>query len=363
MRDGRLNYNPQMGGSVGFGNSPKSSALRIIAVGHASARWRGAKYAQEADHRNYELSTKRANAVLDVAKAELRARLGANFPIEYAVSEIEPRSPSGILIGSFGDGSNEARLKKSRQDNSDSDRRVELKIEKITTIYTSGRVSLPPQRISGRTDSWALGVTRLRMIAAGAAVGTIEVRLRNRLTGKAMYGTADLYGGGIGGGVAKAGKDLVKQTANTIKNNLTQALSDFIGRGEVSFSTRDVMGFGDFDGEFFRVGKASAALGIKAVIAYATFPSISHSPDTLVFQRKISVGLIDLEGWGATGVLKLHGANPGDWLEYDREDMVYGSYDRVWDDSLIVTFPTAKWRLGSQESSVRQFVATWANRL
>ncbi len=347
---------------AGFGHSPKSFALRVIAVGHASARWRGAKNATEVDANNYKLSTKRADAVLDVAKKELQTRLGANFPIEYAVDEIEPRAPSGIVIGSYGEGSIQARLKKSRQDNSDSDRRVELKIERITTYYTSGGVSLPPLRIPGRTDAWALGVTRLRMVAVGGALGSIEVRLRNRLTDKAMYAAADLYGGGIGGGVAKAGKDLKKQIANAGKNQLSQALTDFVGRGEVYFLTKDKMKFGDFDGEFIRVGKTTAALLIKAVYAYATFPSITHSPDPLVFQKSISVGLPDLEGWAAFGVLKLRGTNPGDWSEYDQEDTVYDSYDRVWEDSLIIDFPTGKWQLGTQERTVREFVTAEANR-
>jgi hypothetical protein len=69
-----------------------------------------------------------------------------------------------------------------------------------------------------------------------------------------------------------------------------------------------------------------------------------------------------LEGWVATGVLRLRGINPGDWSEYDQEGTVYDSYDRVWEDSLIVTFPTGIWQLGAQQSAVRQFAATWANR-
>src|SRR5262249_17739011 len=156
-------------------------------------------------------------------------------------------NPQGIEIGSYGVGSIDAlaAARGNRRDNSEINRRVEVMIEKITTHYTTGGVSLPPQRVPGRTDSWALGVTKLRMLAAGAALGSIEIVLRNRRTNKQMFATADLYGGGVGGGTAKAGASLKKQVANAIKNNLMQAVSDFVGRGEIFFTTKKEMGFSD----------------------------------------------------------------------------------------------------------------------
>jgi len=101
-----------------------------------------------------------------------------------------------------------------------------------------------------------------------------------------MFATADLYGGGLGGGTAKAGSNLQKQVANATKNNLMQAVDDFIGRGEVFFTTKTEMGFANFDGQFIRIGKATASLGIKAVYAYAVFPFIDYHPESLVFQKK-----------------------------------------------------------------------------
>jgi len=237
-------------------------------------------------------------------------------------------------------------------------------IEKITTTYTTGGVSLPPQRLPGKTDSWALGVTKLRMLAAGLALGSIEIVLRNRLTGKQMFATADLYGGGIGGGVAKAGANLKKQVANALKNNLKQAAGDFIGRGEVFFTTKDKMGFDDFNGQFIRIGKALAALGIKAVYSYATFtPFIGHHPKMLAFQKKITAGWPDLEGWVVSGKLQLRGTNPGDWWEYDRSGQVHSSYDKSWQETLLLTYPTGKWELlPADKSRLTDFVATWARR-
>jgi hypothetical protein len=201
------------------------------------------------------------------------------------------------------------------------------------------------------------------MLSAGGAFGSIEIVLRNRLTDKKMFATADLYGGGIGGGVAKAGANLKKQVANAVKNNLMQAASDFLGRGEVFFTSKNKMGFDDFEGQFIRIGKALAALGIKAVYSYATFPFISHDPKLLVIQKKITVGWPDLEGWVVSGKLRLRGPNPGDWWEYDRSGQVQGSYDQSWQETLLLTYATGKSTLHpSEKSRLTDFVATWARR-
>jgi hypothetical protein len=360
-----IRLQPNMDGEAEFGNTPRSFALRVRIIGYASPRWRGAKSATEADRLNFQLSSKRAEAVRAIVEKELRAKLGNNIKIDYAVSQMEPHSPQGIEIGSYGAGSVDAlaAARGNRKDNSEIHRKVEVMIEKITTTYTTGGVSLPPQRLPGQTDSWALGVTKLRMLAAGAALGSVEIVLRNRLTNKQMFATANLYGGGIGGGTAKAGSSLKKQFANAMKNNLTQAVSDFIGRGEVFFTTKNKMGFDDFDGEFIRIGKATAALGIKAVYAYATFPFISHHPKMLVFQKKITVGWPDLEGWVVSGKLHLRGPNPGDWWEYDRTGQVHSSYDKSWQETLLLTFPTGKWELlPADKSRLTDFVAIWARR-
>ena len=352
-------------GKAGFGNKPRSFALRVRIVGYASPRWRGAKSATEADRLNFALSSKRAQAVQTTVEKLLRDKLGANVKIDYAVSQMEPTNPPGIEIGSYGAGSVDAlnTAQGNRQDNTEIGRRVEVMIEKITTTYTTGGVSLPPQRLPGKTDSWALGVKKLRMLAVGAALGSVEIVLRNRLTDKQMYATADLYGSGLGGGVAKASSNLKKQIVNATKNNLVQAANDFIGRGEVFFTTRNKMGFDDFEGQFIRIGKMTAALGIKSVYAYAVFPFIKHHPEMLVFQKKTGLGLIDLESWLASGKVHLRGPNPGDWWEYDRIDQVQGSYDKHWTETLILTFPTGKWELlPTDKSRLTDFVATWVQR-
>src|ERR1044071_1298932 len=198
------------GSRPGSATTPRSFARRVRIIGYASPRWRGAKSATEAGRLNFRLSANRAAAVQALVENELRARLGPSIKIHYAVSQLEPKTPEGVEIGSYGVGSADALAASggNRKDNLEIHRKVEAMIEKITTTYTTGGVSLPPQRVPGKTDSWALGVTKLRMLAVGAALGSIEVVLRNRLTRKQMFETADLYGGGIGAGVAKAGSGL-----------------------------------------------------------------------------------------------------------------------------------------------------------
>ena len=361
---------PDITSSAGFGNTPQSFALRVSIIGYASPLWKGAKSTTQADMLNYELSSKRAATVRAAVEKELRANLGNNIRIEYAASQMEPRNPQGIEIGSFGAGSRDAlaAARGNRQANSAIDRKVEVMIEKITTTYPTGGVSLPPASLPGRTDSWALGVTKLRMIAVGLALGSIEIVLRNRLTNKFMYATANLYGGGIGAGVATAGGPK-GQFMNATKNNLAQALSDFIGRGEQYFTTKNEMGFDDFEGEFIRIGKASAACGVKSTFAYAVLPSIRHHPEMLVFESKVGLTLptlknpCGLEGWVASGKLHLRGPNPGDDWEDDRSGQVHGSYDKHWQETLVLTFPTGKWELQPTDKlRLTEFVAIWSRR-
>ena len=363
-----LNFKSELEGEAG---APQSVGLRVRIVGYASPRWGSAKSATEADRLNFQLSSRRAQNVQTEVEKELRARLGNNIRIDYAVSELNARDPEGIQIGSYGVGSADALAAAhgDRTNNARMSRKVEVMIERITTTYMVGGVSLTPGRLPGATDSWGIRVTKLRAFVAAIVVGTIEVALRNRFTDKTIYATAGIYGGGLNTDVLSLAKsidniDTIKQTfIYATKNHLMQALDDFIGRDEVLFTTKRKMTFDDFDGEFIRVGKAGASLGIKAVYAYAALPFIGHSPEELVFTKKISVGWPSLEGWVASGRLHLTGPNPGDWLEYDRTDQVLDSLQKRWGDNLTLTFDTGKWALSASEKSrLKNFVATWAGR-
>jgi hypothetical protein len=348
-------------GKPGFGNTPRSFALRVRIVGYASPRWRSAKDPREADRLNYDLSKKRAQEVEGVVEIQLRAKLGKNIQIDYAVEEDNPQNPKFIEIGSHGSGSN--RGPAGSPDNAEIDRKVVVAIDKITTTYTSGGVSHPTVQLPGQTDSWSLGVTKVRMGAVGLAIGSVELVLRNRRTNKQMAARADLYGGGLGATASKGGSLAERKIVEQGIRRLSQAADDFIGRGEVYFMTSSEMGFSAFDNQFIRLGKVTGALIIKGVVAYATFPGISHHPDPLVFQSKTTIGFIDLEGWVASGKLHLIGPNPGDNTDLDQDGQVPGSYDNHREDRLTLTFPTGKWDLSTLDRQrLTQFVGMWAGR-
>ena len=73
----------------------------------------------------------------------------------------------------------------------------------------------------------------------------------------------------------------------------------------------------------------------------AVFPFIGHHPEMLVFQKKITVALPDLEGWVVSGKLHLRGTRPGDWWGYDRTGQVHSSYDKSWQESCSSPFRPA----------------------
>jgi hypothetical protein len=189
-------FNFETESESGFGASPQVTGLRVRIVGYASPRWGSAKSASEADRLNFRLSAKRAETVQGALEKELRARLGKNLRIDYAVSELNPSDPEGIQIGSYGAGSADALAAAhgDRTNNAKMSRKVDVMIEKITTTYVTGGVSLPPGRLSGTTNSWAIRVTKLRVLAAAVVLGTIEIALRNRYTDKSIYATADIWG-------------------------------------------------------------------------------------------------------------------------------------------------------------------------
>ena len=145
-----LNFESELEGETG---APQSVGLRVRIVGYASPRWGSAKSATEADRLNFQLSSRRAQNVQTEVEKELRARLGNNIRIDYAVSELNARDPEGIQIGSYGVGSADALAAAhgDRTNNARMSRKVEVMIEKTTTTYMMGGVSLTPGRLPGAT--------------------------------------------------------------------------------------------------------------------------------------------------------------------------------------------------------------------
>src|SRR5215831_13359049 len=88
----------------GFGNEPQSRAVRVTVVGHASARWRGAKDKADADRLNLALSNQRANNVRVVVEQILKREI-PNVTIASGSSPAPGQPPSGVQVGWYGVGS------------------------------------------------------------------------------------------------------------------------------------------------------------------------------------------------------------------------------------------------------------------
>jgi hypothetical protein len=111
-----------------------SFSLRVIAVGQASPRWRGAHSIAEADQNNERLARSRA----DNTRAQVETILRRNLPgvtINPGVSRVNGAHSAGVELGAYGVGSRESlvRVHGDRKSNEAIDRSVKIEIEVTTT--------------------------------------------------------------------------------------------------------------------------------------------------------------------------------------------------------------------------------------
>lgn len=356
-----------MGGGAGFGNQPKSYSLRVTIIGHASPRWKDAKNDKEADRKNEALANMRSQTIRDAVERLLRKQLGDNVRIAFDQSYAEGDRPD-IAVGGYGVGSREAleRVDGDRHSNQEQDRKVDIKLDLITTNYYSGGVSLPSERISAVTRFWYVKVTRLRMTAVGVAFGEIEMVLRNSISGKTMMASATLYlGGGLAVNVGKATpisqSDPRKIIATAAAKRAAQAAADAFGRKEVSFYTEHPMGFSEFNDQWVRVGKGKAAIIVGGSFVYLTFPFLGEGAATLKIEGGFTLAFgLAIEAYLSSGKLRLLGLHPGDYFESDRSADVSSSVDHRSDQTLTLTFPTQSQRLPDLETSkLEKFISGW----
>jgi hypothetical protein len=348
----------------GFGNNPKSFALRVIAVGQASPRWRGAGSNAQADKLNWRLAQQRADKTRLAVEQTLRRDLpGVNIApgVSYAVGG----RPADVEVGSYGIGSRDSlqRTHGNRSSNEAVDRSVKVTIELITTQYGQAGVSLLPGRTSAISKYWTITITRYHVDAVAVAEGYMEVRLRNRLSGKTMMAEAYLYGGGISSATLTTNPK--KLITAVVMNRLKAAARDAIGRSEIPFDTDDNMSFDDFEGRFVRMDRAMAEIFVGAQLLYLTFPDLGTDPSLLAVQHKLAIWYKPaVQGYVVSGRLHLIGPNPGDWYEYDRHTTVPTSVDQTAGDSVVLTFPTQQSDLSPPERvKLESFVSDWTQKL
>ena len=327
----------------------ETRAIRITVIGHASARWRGAGSQAERTRLNEALSNRRADNVRAAVEQILRQQL-PTIPILPGSSPAPGQEPAGVQLGAYGVGSREPLFKSTDpKENDPRNRSVQVLVELTTTEHGVTGASRAPRRISAITDSWYVKVVSLKGGALGAAGYRMELNIRNPLSNKVATYTAILGGGGVGGPISLSGSDL---------------------DSEYLFTTSKAMGFDDFDGEWIRVERAGASLGIKAIVSYLTFTSLGNGAALLPFQRTMGISLSkpNLEGFVVSGKLSIKGQNPGNWYEVDGgTDTIPFAVDHHTGDGLVLTFPTGKAGMRdikpSEHDRLRNFITQWARQV
>jgi hypothetical protein len=340
-----------------FGTQQDSKAVRITIVGHASARWRGARNVTEANRLNEILSNKRAENIRSVVEQILRREV-PGVRIAAGSSLAPGQHPTGIQVGSYGVGSREpvlnpAPAKIDPGENNPVNRSVVLLLELTTTKHSSAGVSRPPLRVGARTKFWYGKVLNFKGSAIGAAAYFFRLAIRNSVSNKVATYTGRLLGGGISSGV-----------------HLPTSSRPGVVGDEFSFATEKEMGFVDFNGNFVRIEKVGAKLGIKADVTYLTFLGLGKGAALLAFEKGFGFGLGKpaLDGVVVSGAIHMEGPDPGDWFEVDGgTDSVPVSSDKVQNDGLIVTFPTGKAGVNDLAPEDRRkletFVVSWARQV
>jgi hypothetical protein len=312
-------------------------AVRVNVTGHASPRWKSATSAQQAARLNQQLSVRRAE--------------NARQAIERMLTRELPLIP--IAVPSKGVGSSQ-RFPTASEDNAAVDRSVFVTIELTTTDTTLRAQARPPRRVYVPSKVWTLRVLSLAKLAAGFAVVSVRIAIRNPYSGKQLIMSGNLLGGGGAGSL----DDVV---------GLDRSLPEV---GEVDFETSEALDFDDFANDaLVRLGSLEAALFIKAGGSYLRFVSIETKPQTLVFDSTVlGFGLPGGHAFLVTGRLGVE-HNPGDFMELPSvPDLVVVESSRpVSHNGLLLSFPTGKSNLSDltakDQQQLRQFVTLRARAI
>lgn len=351
----------------GFGNQPQSKAVRVTVVGHASARWRGARNSAEAARLNEGLSIQRANNVRTVVEKILKQEI-PGVTITSGSSLGPGEHPNGVQVGSYGVGSREPFTPPpvNPQENDARNRSVAVVLELVTTRYGQAGRSLTPLRVSTIGTEWYLKLLDLEGAAVGAALYYCRIAIRNPRSGKVATYKGKIMGGGIDTGTFTQ-SSVQKLQSDSMKGDLQHGIGD-----EVNFFTDKPMGFDDFSGQLIRVEKVKWGVAfIQPSILCLTFVGLRTTPALLELQHKILGLSLKLKlglphAFVAAGAVRLDGRNPGDSVEYDRTDSIPWANDDTQDDGLMINFPTGKagWSdvSASQRKTLEDFVVSWARR-
>jgi hypothetical protein len=327
-----------------------SSSLRVVAVGQASPRWKGAKDSAEADRNNWNLARQRADNTRFQIEAQLRQKL-PGVDIKPGVSHVAPGD--GVEVGSYGVGSTESlkRVNGDRTSNEQVDRSVKITIERVTTEQGSAAVTIPEPEEETAVKSWEVTITRYYVDTAGVAMGYVRFKLRKWSNGQTMEGEAFLYGGGLNTDVTSIGEALTK----AVKNRLKTAARDLFGREAHSFSTDRDMTFHDFDGRFVTMGKADAKVIVGVGALYMAFRGLG-SDAVIPIEKGVTFGLPGAEAYVVTGIIHMIGPYPDNGSTV----VVPTETQKSSGDSIVINFPTEDATVSARERlKIEGFMATW----
>jgi hypothetical protein len=284
--------------------------LRVVIVGHASPRWKGAKRPQDADFKNRELSEKRMEEVRQIVDMRLQWLLGPNVPITYIYYGYDdPQEEWGRarIEGQARGSKDTLREAKGKRDSDDPQyRRVDVYIDD-TARTEHYRPSKGTEKRKKKTTKWGVTVGMSGSIIVGAAGVILAVRLTNLDTGRTGdYHLLSAGGGSIGVGASAPFDDSYTE-----------------------FETDRAVGFADFDGVLTRYSSLSVGLGpVGYEKAYLTFLGMGSGADGIDVGGANYGAKIGLGGSVTSGKLTMPGGAVGmDMYDVPKPDTPYETRD------------------------------------
>lgn len=311
-----------------MGDPTSTLSVRVSCYGHASPRWNSARNAAQADRFNQHLSELRAQNVRKAVEAILKREI-PNFKLAVPATG----------LGSHGAGTGMIRFPPPQEPNAAFDRSVVVSVDPILEDPGVIFKPSPPRRIPTQSKVWILSVVTM-IKGTGAAVVTYYVRisLENPKSGKKIYLSGLLIGGGA----------VVDPMNSFSLDKPDLSILKAVGH-EVIFTVPTAMDFDDWynlgRGWVVRIDKAAIKFGLTTKQTWFRFTDLPTDPNLLDFDSKLlGVGLkLDAEAYVVSGVLRMEGNNPGDYLEvWAPSDIIPTAHSGGSLSAEIVSFPTGK---------------------
>ncbi|MGC2414065.1 MAG: hypothetical protein WA459_15360 [Stellaceae bacterium] len=293
--------------------------VRLTVVGHASKRWLGARSQAEAERLNQQLSEARAQnlrkPVEDIIKRELPG-------VKIEVPATGVGSHEGFPLA----GENNAAI----------DRSVVVMIE-LTTTHAGSRTEFRPRKLYVPSKFWELEVVAMVDVSGGIDGTFMRIVIRNAMSGHKLTLAGYLFGGYLdpknpfhfGSKHPPNPNDTLKPVGN-----------------KVTFTTKEAEDFdffiGSENGQWVRVVHAGVGVIRKRETTFLQFTGLDTHPSSLVFEYKKGWALPTLNISVVTGILKVEGPVPSDFVD-DTKMVTVPTQDVHHNyDGLLLSFPTGE---------------------